>query len=351
MKTAEEIYSDLVQIFTERTGFAMDDSADLAVRLYAAAAEIESLYVYADWALAQSFPQTAAGDYLDRHGTLRGLTRQAAARATGVVRFSVASPLASDLTIPLGTVCLTTGLVRYATTAEASIPAGDSFVDVPAEAEDAGTGGNALAGTVVLMASPPVGVTACTNPAAFTGGTEEETDESFRARILASFARLPNGANRAFYVERALSHAGVAAAQVLPRVNGVGTVGVVIASTAGMPDDALVAEVQEDLEAAREIAVDVTVSPPEAVTVAVTAALTPVSGVSFDEAKTAVAGAVTDYFTGERLGKPVYRAVLGSLIYGTGLVENYDLTAPAQDVAASETALPILGELTLTEVG
>ena len=61
MKEVSELYRQMLDVFTEKTGFSMDDSADLAVRLYAAAAQLQTLYIYADWALAQSFPQTAEG--------------------------------------------------------------------------------------------------------------------------------------------------------------------------------------------------------------------------------------------------------------------------------------------------
>ena len=76
MKEISELYEGMLETFEEKTGFAMEDTADLAVRLYAAAAEIQALYIYADWALTQSFPQSAAGKYLDYHGQLRGITRK-----------------------------------------------------------------------------------------------------------------------------------------------------------------------------------------------------------------------------------------------------------------------------------
>ena len=349
MRSAEEIYQEMLAVFTEKTGFSMDGAGDVAVRLYAAAAQIESLYLYSDWALAQSFPQTAQGEYLDLHGAMRGVARKAAEKASGTVRFSVNEARADAVDIPAGTVLMTTGLTRFVTKAGAAIAAGSLSADVPAEAERAGASGNAAAGTVTLMAAIPPGVSACTNPEAFTGGADAETDEDYRARVLASFSYLPNGANSAFYETRALSHAGVAAAAVTPRVGGIGTVGVTIASNSGVPDAALLEEVRADLAAAREIAVDVTVSAPSTVTVALRATLKPAAGVSFEAAKAAAEAAVRGYFTGARLGKPVYRAVLGELIYGTGLVENYTIKAPAADVKLARTQLPVLGTLTLTE--
>ena len=50
MKEVEELYGKMLAVFEEKTGFTMDDTADLAVRLYAAAAQIQSLYAYSDWA-------------------------------------------------------------------------------------------------------------------------------------------------------------------------------------------------------------------------------------------------------------------------------------------------------------
>ena len=44
MKEVEELYGIMLAVFEEKTGFTMDDTADLAVRLYAAAAQIQSLY-------------------------------------------------------------------------------------------------------------------------------------------------------------------------------------------------------------------------------------------------------------------------------------------------------------------
>ena len=46
----------------------------------------------------------------------------------------------------------------------------------------------------------PIGVVQCTNPAAFSGGCDAESDEALRGRVLASYQRLPNGANAAYYL-------------------------------------------------------------------------------------------------------------------------------------------------------
>lgn len=349
MKEVQEIYSDMLSVFEEKTGFAMEDTADLAVRLYAAAAEIQTLYAYADWALRQSFPQTASGQYLDYHAAMRGVTRKGGTKATGSLRFRIDTALDTDLPIPVGTVCTTAGLVRFVTTETGTIPAGSLYADVPAEAELAGSAGNVGAESITQMTLAPTGVVGVLNPSAFTGGSAQEEDGSLRERVLDSFLRLPNGANAAFYELRALGHAGVEQAAVLPRWQGIGTVGVVIASASGVPEQALIDEVQADIEQVREIAVDVTVMAPTVQNVNVEITLTPKAGVSADAAETAVRQAVEHFFAGGLLGRSIYRAALGSAVYATGAVENYRILSPAQDVQAQERTLPMLGTLTVTE--
>lgn len=349
MKEIAEIYGQMLETFEEKTGFAMDDTADLAVRLYAAAAQLQALYIYADWALTQSFPQCAAGQYLDYHAQLRGITRKSGHKAEGVLRFRLESARQDALTIPAGVVCTTAGLVRFVTTEEGVIPAGALYADVAAEAEAVGTAGNVPAQSVTFLTKAPTGVSGVTNPAAFQGGSGDEDDESLRERILDSFLRLPNGANAVFYELRALSHKGVDAVRVIPRDRGIGTVGVVVAAPDGAPKQALLDEIQQDLDSVREIAVDVQVMAPELQSVDVTVKLWPKQKTSFADASAAVQTALRAFFTGSLLGRAVYRAQLGKAVLDTGMVENYQIVEPAADIAENARALPQLGTLTILE--
>ena len=73
MRSIEMIYEKLLADFARRAGFTPEAGCDLAVRLWAAAAELQALETQAEWVLDQSFPQTAQGVFLDRHGAMRGL--------------------------------------------------------------------------------------------------------------------------------------------------------------------------------------------------------------------------------------------------------------------------------------
>lgn len=350
MKSVDEIYQELLAAFARRAGFTPEDACDLSVRLYAAAAQIQALDIQGEWVLDQSFPQTAQGVYLDRHAAMRGLSRLPASRAVGTLRFSVESPPALAVNIPAGTVCMTADERRFQTTAGVTMAAGETYVDAPAEALEAGGGGNAVAGAVRFLTACPVAVTACTNPAAFSGGSDAEDDETLRRRVLESYQRLPNGANAAWYEQTAMSHDGVAAARAVGRARGIGTVDVYIAGESGLPGAALLEEVRADLQERREIAVDVAVKAPAAVPVNVSAAIAVGENADFEEVKARVELAISTLFTGRMLGRPVLLAELGSRLYALEGVENYRFSAPAADLAADSAVLPVLGTLAVTKL-
>ena len=350
MRDIEEIYQEMLAVFVQRAGYQPGDTCDLAVRLYALAAQVQALYAQADWVMAQSFPQTASGVYLDYHGETRGIRRAAAAAARGTLRFFVSAPVGQALAIPEGAVCMTAGGLRFATLAAAALPAGQLYVDVPAAAVEAGSAGNIGAGVVTVMAAPPPGITRCGNPEPFAGGTEEEDDDSLRRRILDSYRRLPNGANAAFYEQEALGFPGVAAATAVGRARGIGTVDVYVATAAGVPSAALLEEIRDYLKEKREIAVDLRVLSPKTRRVSLTVGLTPAAGYSLQQAAAEAEEVLRGYFTGALLGKGVILAEVGHLLYELPGVANYAFRSPTADVPPKVGELPVLGALQLAEV-
>lgn len=333
----------------EQTGLEPEPGCDLSVRMYAVAAQVYALYVQAQWVTRQAFPQTAESDYLDLHAQLRGLTRKQATRAQGSIRFTAQS---SDTprTIARGTVCMTADLVRFETTADGVIPAGETDVDIPAQALLPGAAGNVSARAITAMAVAPVGVASCTNPLPFTGGSDPEGDEDLRARVLDTYLRLPNGANAAFYEQGALSFDQVTAVSVLPRNRGIGTVDVVVATLSGQPDGALLQQLQEYFQSRREIAVDVQVLAPQVLTVNVSIRVKAKEGYDQETVEQTVEEAVRRWFSGERLAQDVLLAQLGSVIYNCEGVENYTIVSPSSDRSADPDQLPTLGTLTVEEM-
>ena len=349
MKTIEEIYQELAADFQSRTGLTAGGSGDLAVRFYAVAAQLYGLYAQADWISRQCFPQTASGESLDRHAQLRGIRRRQAGKASGVVRFFAAEERTGAAQIPAGTVCMTAEGLRYTTLEAGTVPIGETQLDLTVEAVEAGADWNVPAGRIIYLTVPPTGITACSNPQALTNGCDEEADASLRERVLATYNRLANGANTAFYEQAAMSYEGVAAVKVLPRNRGVGTVDVVVAAQGGMPDQTLLDALQAHFDGIREIAVDVQVIGPTQAEVALSIVLTAEDGYTFGQVSQNVRQAVENWFTGALLGRPVLQAELTALTFAVEGVANCAVTLSGGDLAAESVTLPCLGQLSITE--
>ncbi|USF27620.1 hypothetical protein N510_002576 [Firmicutes bacterium ASF500] len=345
MKTVDEIYGELLASFGKRTGLEPREGCDLSARMYALAAQVCALYVQADWALRQAFPQTAEGEYLDAHAQLRGLERKRATAAQGTVRFTAGEKADAPREIPKGTVCMTAGLVRFETERAGVLEAGALTADVPVRALEAGEAGNVSAGAISSMAVAPMGIASCTNPQPCGGGSDGEGDEVLRERVLGTFKRLPNGANAAFYEQGALSFDQVAAAAVVARPRGVGSVDIVPATMSGLPDKELLDQLQAYFEERREIAVDLKVRAPRTAVVNITVQVEAREGWDRAEVLSRVERAVREWFTGRLLGQDILRAKLGSLIYDCDGVENYAISAPAADLRVDSDVLPMLGTL------
>ncbi len=347
MKTIDEIYQEMLSCFGERTGMEPEEGCDLSARLYALAAQVYALYVQADWVTRQAFPQTAQGEYLDRHAQMRGLERKQGTKASGTVRFSAGSAAQTALNIPEGTVCMTAGLIQFETTQAGTIAEGDSYADVPVRALIAGAAGNVAKGTVISMAVAPVGVSSCINPEACSGGGDQEGDGALRKRVLDTFKRLPNGANAAFYQQGAMSFDQVAAATVISRPRGTGTVDVIVAAQGGVPPEALLEELEAYFEERREIAVDLQVKAPDTVTVNLAVQVKAKDGYDSGAVLATVENALAAQFTGKLLGQDILLAWLGSVIYACDGVDNYRIAAPAADIPVDVDELPVLGALTV----
>lgn len=350
VKTIDEIYEQMLEDVRTRCGVRLDEGCDLAVRLYAAAAQIHALYLQAQWVEGQCFPQTAQGSALDSHARMRNLTRTPPTKAEGKLRFFLREAAQDARVIPLGCVCISDAGVRYETTREVTIKAGATQADAPARAVEAGVSGNTGRDTIHAMSLPPAGVVRCSNPEAFSGGSNEESDDQLRARILDSYRRLPNGANAAYYESCALMFPGVAAAKAVGRARGIGTVDVYVSTASGIPDQALMAQIEEDLASKREIAVDVRVCAPVYRIVNISLALQAEHSADYETVRAAAESAVRGYFTGARLSKPVLLSELHALLHGVEGLRNYHILAPASDIAGDDTQLPKLGTLTITQL-
>ena len=83
--TYDEILNSMKIEFAGEKGEAVKELSDIEARFKAVASEIYSVSAYGDYIMKQSFPQTATGEFLDRHAELRSITRKTASYAKGAI--------------------------------------------------------------------------------------------------------------------------------------------------------------------------------------------------------------------------------------------------------------------------
>jgi uncharacterized phage protein gp47/JayE len=177
---------------------------------------------------------TAWGEFLDNWAESLGLERLVATPASGTITITGTNGtlvgVGAQFQVPQ-TDPEQSG-PTFAATQSGTIAGGTLVLAI--EAVEPGVDGNVGATAISLLRSPISGITAVSNVAATTGGTEVETDEDLRDRITLQFAPRGNG-TVADYERWARDEVGVGRVTVVPVWNGGGTVLVVISTASGDP--------------------------------------------------------------------------------------------------------------------
>lgn len=344
--TYEEILQKMQNEFEELTGMEADRASDIGIRLKLLAGQLAGLEVRIDYLLRQALPQTADGKYLDMHAALRGMQRRKASCAQGTLSFSRTMQTETDIIIPKGTVCSTGEVqdIRFETLETAVLPKGGRLIDVPAQALESGKSGSVAAGAVSVMITPPQGIEEVTNTAAFRGGEDIEDDASLRARLLESYRRVSNGANKAFYRNAALSDKDVTEAAVLPRVRGNGTVDVVIYCGSNGDYSDVIPRVQADLQEKSEIGVDVLVRRAILAPIMVDIDVEIADGYTYQQVGTQISKTLIAFGEDMAIGEKLRLCDIHKCVLSCEGIDNYKIVSPLQDteISGDEIALPRL---------
>lgn len=345
MKSYDEILKSMMDKYTEKTGTNADDASDIGIRMRVLAGEVYNSFVQLEWLKTQMFPQTATGEYLDMHAAQRGITRKSGTKAVGEVCFYIEKLLDYDVDIPEGIICSTSGddPVRFVTTEAVTIMSGRLATIAPVEAVRIGADGNVDAQEICLMVTPVAGVKMVMNDYRIENGSDDETDEQLRQRIVDSFINIPNGTNKAFYEKSTLEVDGVTAVGIVPRGRGIGTLDVYIMSADGEPSDELINAVQEHLDEVREVNVDILVQSLNKSGINVYVYLGVKSGYSFEDVKARCEEAVNKYFSLLSAGETFYLSELGEFIRHTEGVKNYSFDknlCSDTNIATNSIAVP-----------
>ena len=348
-ETYQAILTRMTDTFTQMAGFEPEQASDIALRMKVLAGEIYSLTAEIDWIRQQMFPHTATGPQLDFHAQQRGLTRRKGHKATGVVVFMLEMPLEYSFVVPAGTVCTTDdGSLNFVTVQDGTIEQGSTMAWLSCEAEDSGIRYNVGHGEVkTIVTYLSVGIR-INNASGFSGGTDDEDDESLRQRIFDSYRNIPTGANAAFYRQLAESVEGVQSASVSADANNLGYVLVVLGGRGAAPTTAVMNEATALLQQYTPLGITLQTQPTATHTVNTAVTLTVQDGFTAAEVISRTEENIRRFFLDMRVGETFYTAALGRAILATEGVANYALSSSMEDITVNASTMVVLGTLTVT---
>ena len=353
MEGYDEILLRMKENYKALTGIEVTEDSDIGVRLSVLAGEIFSTGMNIDWLKAQSLFTTATGEFLDSHGALRGLERHKASKAEGDVILSLSQVQERDVLIPCGAVVSATvydEMLCFETVEDVTIFKGTYSAHARVQAFEEGRKYNVKAGAVKGFVSAPSLVTSVTNPDAFEGGSDRESDEKFRERIKESLKTPPCTANSSYYKNTALTVAGVAGAGVVPKERGAGTVDVYIAAQSGEVTDETVNEVQELLSKEREVNVDVRVHKAQPVWVNYYLQIDVMEGYDYFEVSRKCREALSDYIAQSGVGGKLTLTKAGERIMHIEGVEDYSFeNFTNKNIVLLPSEFAVTGNITVVE--
>jgi uncharacterized phage protein gp47/JayE len=180
-------------------------------------------YGYLDWIARQAVPFTATGENLQGWAALRGVTPVPATTGNFTVQSTGNNPGTS---VAAGATLLRSDGTTYVTVTGGTVD-GNGNITLSVAATAAGAASNLGAGALLTLTSPASGVNGTfTVTVVVTNGTDAETDNSLKSRMLTAFANPPQGGDLEDYVQWALAVPGVTRAWVADSLAGTGSVAV-----------------------------------------------------------------------------------------------------------------------------
>lgn len=262
--------SEYEQAYFEQTGkpVTLSEGDPIRIFLYAQALRIYTAYQLIDYSAKQNLLKYASDGFVDNIGARIGKSRLEASAAITTIRFTLSEVQSNIISISQGTRVSPGNNIFYSTKGYAEIPVGETYIDIDVECTQTGTiGNNYTSGQINILVDPIPYIESITNLTTSQGGTEIESDDNFKERIILapeSFSVAgPSGAYEFFAKEFS---SGVADVKVSSFSAGEIDIRIIL-ENGELPDDTIIQGVTEYLsdKKRRPLTDHVTVSAPNTV--------------------------------------------------------------------------------------
>lgn len=297
------------------------------------------LHGHLEYLSEQLFPDTSEDENLVRQAALFGIQPIEATFATATL--TVTGTNGSVIPGDSETVLVRPDGTEYTVDDEVTISGGTGTITVTAAL--AGADSTLAVDDVLSFESPIAGVDSTTTVTASEDGSDAETMDALRVRLLARMSDPPHGGTLADYVEWSKEVAGVT--RVWPVAQGLGPGTVVVRfvrddDVSIIPDGGEVTTLQAYLDARKPAHATVTVVAPAAAPIDFDITLVP----NTTATRAAVTAELTDMLFRE--GEPGGTTLLSSIHTAIGSaagVTDYTLNSPSANVTHTANQLPTFG--------
>ena len=181
---SSEIVNRLISSYESITGHTIQPADPERLFISWVADTIIKVSIDQNYTGNQNIPSRAKGECLDALGEwIYSLKRKAAQASKCTMRFTISAAQETAISIPAGTrVSDISQNLIWATTDDALIPIGDTYVDVMVECETVGTVGNGYAAgqiSKLIDIDNIMYFQSCVNTTTSDGGAEKEDDETY----------------------------------------------------------------------------------------------------------------------------------------------------------------------------
>lgn len=185
--------------------------------------------------LRMAFPQSATGVYLEYLGEFKGLYKNEATYSNGNIQITGTIGREIEAGSLFGTPSTSEKQsIQFKVLENVTIDS-NSNATLKAQCTTVGTIGNVAANSITILISKIDGIKLVNNAEGFTGGTDIEDEEHFRARVMAADQEEHLSGSDSDYVKWALEVDGVGSAYPIEEWNGPGTVKLLILDKNGQP--------------------------------------------------------------------------------------------------------------------
>ncbi len=343
----DEILERMENKYFELTGHEAEECGDIGIRLKLLAGELYSLESNFDWLKRQLLFTTATGEQLDMYAMQRGIKRIRGNKSSGELVIVLDTALDYEMEIPEGTVCTTAdGGLNFIIDKATKVMKGSVRTVCHACAEHTGKKYNVAKNAITTMVTYFSAGMYIENGTAFTGGTDDETDEELRKRIEATYRNISNGANAAYYRRLAESVDGVQSSAVVESSTGEEGATIYVAGRGAVCSGSCISKVYKIIEEGRCIGHKIRVVNAGTALYNVDVGISVKPGYNSQEVTENVRNSIINYFNALNVGQGVILAEIGCTLMNTDGVENYVFNN-MQDKSAAESVLIILGNLTV----